>query len=453
MTLSASLIEHAFLSILALYAALECALAIMQTRAAERAVGRVPEGFENKVSLAAFRKAADYTGDITQANLLLALLGALFALAMTMGGGLVVLTGFFETLFGPGVIAQWCVIVTVLALMTAVELPFGWWARFRVRERYGYMREARSEWLGKTVLETTAGWLIVLPLTAFALTVFEYAGERWWFLAWIVWTLRLFWRWQITRVEGIFWHRRARPYENEAVRGRTEAYLREHGIIMTDMIVMTRPVSWDHANVVLAGWGRKRTVVVFAHAAALLSEDELLAAIAHETGHIKHGHALLRIVLFSAIGFACCRFAGWAATADAFFDGIGFSPMLTSQMPGTHAGWVVAVIIVTFPVIMYPLAPFVNLFSRLLQYDADRFAARTVGTGVMISALVRLHRDYSMTLTPSRLYSLFHYHRPHVGMRVAALRHYGPRGPLDVKADKAPSADTEAAPTDKTSAA
>ncbi|MDY4162837.1 MAG: M48 family metalloprotease [Sutterella sp.] len=434
MTVSASLIEHAFLSILALYAVLECALAIMQTRAAERSSDRVPEGFEGRLSLAAFRKAADYTGEITQANLLLAFVGAAFALAMTKGGGLTVLAGFYETLFGPGIGAQWCVIVTVLALMTAAELPFGWWARFRVRERYGYMREARLEWLGRTVLETTAGWLIVLPLAAFTLTVFEYAGDFWWLLAWAVWTFRLFWRWQITRVEGIFWRRRSRPFEDEAVRTRTDEYLRRHGIVMTDMIVMTRPMSWDHANVVLAGWGRKRCVVVFAHAAAQLTPDELLAAVAHETGHLKHFHSLLRMIVFSAVGFVCCRLAGWAAAERIFFEGIGFSPVLTSDMPGTHAGWVLAFVIVAFPVLMYPLAPFVNLFSRLLQYDADRFAARTVGTGAMIGAMVRLHRDYSMTLTPSRLYSLFHYRRPHVGMRVAALRRYGPRGPLDAGA-------------------
>ena len=140
------------------------------------------------------------------------------------------------------------------------------------------------------------------------------------------------------------------------------------------------------------------------------------------------------MIVFSAVGFVCCRLAGWAAAERVFFEGFGFSPVLTSDMPGTHAGWVLAFVIVACPVLMYPLAPFVNLFSRLLQYDADRFAARTVGTGAMIGAMVRLHRDYSMTLTPSRLYSLFHYRRPHVGMRVAALRRYGPRGPLDAGA-------------------
>ena len=56
-----------------------------------------------------------------------------------------------------------------------------------------------------------------------------------------------------------------------------------------------------------------------------------------------------------------------------------------------------------------------------MQYDADAFAMKTVGANALARALVKLHRDYATTLTPSRLYSLFHYSRPHAGMRVAAI--------------------------------
>ena len=44
MSLHATFIEHTFVSILALYVTLECAVTILQTRAAEKSCGRVPEG-------------------------------------------------------------------------------------------------------------------------------------------------------------------------------------------------------------------------------------------------------------------------------------------------------------------------------------------------------------------------------------------------------------------------
>ena len=81
----------------------------------------------------------------------------------------------------------------------------------------------------------------------------------------------------------------------------------------------------------------------------------------------------------------------------------------------------IACAIVAFPVLFYPLRPIVNLFSRLMQYDADRFAERVARPDDLVKALVRLHRDYATTLAPSRLYSLFHYRRPHAGMRIEAI--------------------------------
>ena len=66
MSLHATFIEHTFVSILALYVTLECAVTILQTRAAEKSCGRVPEGFEKKLTLAGIRKAADYTGELAQ---------------------------------------------------------------------------------------------------------------------------------------------------------------------------------------------------------------------------------------------------------------------------------------------------------------------------------------------------------------------------------------------------
>lgn len=432
-SVSASLIEHTFLSILVLYVTLECALTIMQTHAAERACVSVPRGFESKLSLAAVRKAADYTGELAQANLLLTVMGAAFALFMTYGNGLNLLTIFTETLLGPSILSQWVLLSAIVLLMMLIELPFGWWARFRVKERYGYMREPRIHWLKRTLAEALWGWVLFMPFTAFFLVLFEYVGQRWWLVAWGLWCIYLIWRWLFARVEGIFWARRSHPFSQPETVEKVRDLLETHGLVMTDMIVMTRPASWDHSNVVLAGWGRQRRVVVFAHVARLLAEDELLAIVAHEIGHIRHRHAFVRLFIHATLSFACCALAGWGATQNLFFEGFNYSPMLTSHHSGTHAGYVLALALVTFPVLLYPVSPLVNFFSRLLQYDADRYAARAVGRHAMMRALVRLHRDYSTSLTPSRLYSLFHYRRPHAGMRVASLLNYKGLTPDDVQ--------------------
>lgn len=285
MSLHATFIEHTFVSILALYVTLECAVTILQTRAAEKSCGRVPEGFEKKLTLAGIRKAADYTGELAQANLLLTVVGAGFALFMTFGNGLNVFTAVIETIMGPGI-----------------------------------------------------------------------------------------------------------------------------------------PADWDHSNIVLSGWGLRRRVIVFAHVAHLLRKDEIVALAAHEAAHVRHFHGVLRLLINVAVSYIFCWLAGWGATHVQFFEGFNYSPMLTLDMPGTHAGSVCAVALVVFPMLLYPLSPLLNLAARLMQYDADLHAARIAGLDPMISALVKLHKDTTTSLSPSLVYSLFHYKRPHPGMRVANLQ-------------------------------
>lgn len=359
MSLHATFIEHTFVSILALYVTLECAVTILQTRAAEKSCGRVPEGFEKKLTLAGIRKAADYTGELAQANLLLTVVGAGFALFMTFGNGLNVFTAVIETIMGPGIPADWVLISLIVLLMLLIELPFGWWARYRVKERYGYMREPRMRWLSRTLSEALWGWLVFMPVSAALLTIFEYAGGDWWKLAWGVWLVYLLWRWKLSSVYGVFWKRRSRPYANAETR---------------------------------------------------------------EAAHVRHFHGVLRLLINVAVSYIFCWLAGWGATHVQFFEGFNYSPMLTLDMPGTHAGSVCAVALVVFPMLLYPLSPLLNLAARLMQYDADLHAARIAGLDPMISALVKLHKDTTTSLSPSLVYSLFHYKRPHPGMRVANLQ-------------------------------
>lgn len=422
MSLHATFIEHTFVSVLALYVTLECAFTILQTRAAEKSCGRVPEGFEKKLTLAGVRKAADYTGELAQANLLLTVAGAGFALFMTFGNGLNVFTILIRELLGAGLLSDWVLINLIVLLMLLIELPLGWWARYRVKERYGYMREPRLRWLSRTLSEALWGWVVFAPVSGALLAAFEYAGSDWWKLAWGIWIAYLVWRWKLSSVYGVFWKRRSRPFADTETREAVRESLRRQGVTMTEMAVMTRPGTWDHSSIVLSGWGLKRRVIVFAHVAHLLSKDEIVALAAHEAAHVRHFHGLIRFFINAAVSYFCCWLAGWGATHIEFFEGFNYSPMLTLDMTGTHAGSICAIALVVFPVLLYPLSPLLNLAARLLQYDADLHAARIAGLDTMISALVKLHKDTTTSLSPSLIYSLFHYKRPHPGMRVANLQ-------------------------------
>ena len=421
MTLTASNIQHVFLALMALSVLTECLLTILHTHAAERAATCVPAPFERKLSAAAHRKAADYTGELAQGRLLLVFAGAGIALLLTYGQGLTLLASLAGALSSSALIGEWTVIALVLLLLIIADIPLGWFLRCRIPRRFGYLTENEGLWIAKNFKDALTGWLVALPFIAAAVALFESIGQYWWLLAWFFWTLYLVWRWRIGPNWSILHGRRAKPLRDAKTRAMVKDFLRLQGYEMRDLLVMKRPSGWSHSHLVLCGFGKEKTVVVFAHAAAKLTREELLALIAHDIGHAKHFHAGLRIAIFSLAGLLLAWFTGWGARNDAFFAGFGFSPYVTLARDGAHAGFVIATAIVVFPILFYPLRPLVNLFARAMQYDADAYAVRTVGADALVRALVKLHRDYATTLTPSRLYSIFHYARPHEGMRVAAV--------------------------------
>lgn len=424
MALTAHTLEILFYSTLAFFVLAECFLTALHSHKADAKAGEIPEDFTGCTSEADQRRAADYTGEVAQAELLLVFAGALFAWLMTYGQGLTVLAAASTALLGPGQAAQWLTLAVLLLLALLVEFPLGWYMRQRVQKSYGVKRAAAKRALLRGIRETVAGYLAALPLIALTLTVFDFAGDCWWLLLWVVWLLYLFWRRQLGIVYGLFRHRRIRPVRDESFRAMVRDFLASEGLTMTDLLVTNRPRLWKHSHVVLSGWGKRRRVVIFSHAMQVLTPTEILALIAHDVGHIRHRHTLLRTTILALWGLALALFAGWGSTNGVFFEGFGVSRHVTFHTGAANAGWVLAVAVATFPIVFYPFTPLRNLLARALQYDADLYGARHVGAGPMIRALVKLHRDYSSTLWPSHLYSLFHYSRPHVTMRVARLRKY-----------------------------
>lgn len=424
MALTAHTLEILFYSTLAFFVLAECFLTALHSHKADAKAGEIPEDFTGCTSEADQRRAADYTGEVAQAELLLVFAGALFAWLMTYGQGLTVLAAASTALLGPGQAAQWLTLAVLLLLALLVEFPLGWYMRQRVQKSYGVKRAAAKRALLRGIRETVAGYLAALPLIALALTVFDFAGDCWWLLLWVVWLLYLFWRRQLGIVYGLFRHRRIRPVRDESFRAMVRDFLASEGLTMTDLLVTNRPRLWKHSHVVLSGWGKRRRVVIFSHAMQVLTPTEILALIAHDVGHIRHRHTLLRTTILALWGLALALFAGWGSTNGVFFEGFGVSRHVTFHTGAANAGWVLAVAVATFPIVFYPFTPLRNLLARALQYDAGLYGARHVGAGPMIRALVKLHRDYSSTLWPSHLYSLFHYSRPHVTMRVARLRKY-----------------------------
>ena len=170
-----------------------------------------------------------------------------------------------------------------------------------------------------------------------------------------------------------------------------------------------------HSNVFFTGFGRFRKIVLFDTLLEHLSELELEAVLAHEIAHYKKKH-ILKMLLGSAAG-SLVAFCGVALLAqqEGFYRAFGF-----------EAGSIVPALLLfalLSGVVTFWLSPLFHLVSRRFEYQADRYAAVTLGQPEpLVGALRKLSEKNLSNLTPHPFYSGFYYSHPTLLEREQALR-------------------------------
>jgi STE24 endopeptidase len=170
-----------------------------------------------------------------------------------------------------------------------------------------------------------------------------------------------------------------------------------------------------HSNAFFTGFGRFRKIVLFDTLISQLAEAELEAVLAHEIGHYKKRH-IPKMLAGSALGLLAAFYViSLLAREEWFYRAFGFAPgnpapalLLFSLLSGTVTFW---------------FSPLFNLISRRFEYQADSYAAQTMGeSDSLIAALRKLNEKNLSNLTPHPVYSGFYYSHPTLLERERALK-------------------------------
>ena len=151
-----------------------------------------------------------------------------------------------------------------------------------------------------------------------------------------------------------------------------------------------------------------------------MKEDEIEAVLAHEIGHYKLGHIPKR--LFFSFIFGLLAFWGldYALSQETIYSGLG----LGGEYFGSLAVLLVAAVLL-LPYFTYWLSPLSNFFSRKHEFEADRFAADSMGGwGALVNALTKLYRENLSHPMPHSLIVFFHYSHPPYFERIRALSNF-----------------------------
>jgi len=335
-------------------------------------------------------------------------------LVLVLSGALGGLQGWIRGLpVGP--LLQGVLLVYAVALLFGLAaLPFSIGSQFVVGNRFGFTRTTPRLF----ALDQLKGLLLSLALgTPLLLLLFWLArvSPLWW-----LWSFAGFAGFQLLllvlypRVIAPLFNRFT-PLPEGALKKGIEELASRLGFRARGIFVMDGSRRSAHGNAYFTGLGRTKRIVLFDTLVDRLPPEQTAAVLAHEIGHERKRHVLIRLALTLLASLAAFRLLAaalrWGALFQAFGFAAGGAPELVALLLGFSAP------------LWLPLRPLASWGSRRQEHAADRFAYREAGCGESFcQALIGLGRNNLANPTPHPWTSFYFGSHPTVLERLRALR-------------------------------
>lgn len=295
-----------------------------------------------------------------------------------------------------------------------LSLPFTLYSTFSIEKRYGFNKTTPKIFITDSIKGSLISLLIGGPILALVIWLYQEFEESFWFCAWVlVATVSLFMFMFGTKLILPLFNKLT-PLPKGSLRTAISNYCDSQGYSLKNLYVMDGSKRSTKANAFFSGLGKSKTIVLFDTLIEKLTQDEIVAVLAHEIGHYKKRHTLASFVASNFQTFAIFALFGWALQYDQLSEALG------AETPSFHLS------ALTFFILLTPLQIVLGLInnslSRMNELAADSFAAQTYKRAPMRSALSKISTDSLSNLSPHPLYVAFNYTHPPL---VARLRNVG----------------------------
>jgi STE24 endopeptidase len=381
----------------------------------------VPPVFRGIIDEPTYRRSVDYTlaksrfGDIAN------LFDAALLIALLFSGVLPWAFERFRASFGTSIPAMTGFLCATGVALSIPGLPFAWYAQFKLEERFGFNTTSTKTW----VLDHMKGFLLAgllgYPLLALVLKLIGWTGANWWLLAAAIVVAFQLLLLLIAPAIIMPLFNKFTPLPEGRLRERLFALAQRTGFPTRSIEVMDGSKRSRHSNAFFTGFGRFRKIVLFDTLIVQLTEPELESVLAHEIGHYKKCHVMKLLGVSIAGVLVAFAAIAWLARQQSFYHAFGF------EHQGNFAAANVVPAMLLFALLAGTISfwalPFIHIWSRRFEYEADAFARAAMGEArSLILALRKLSEKNLSNLTPHPLYSRFYHSHPTLLERERALQ-------------------------------
>jgi STE24 endopeptidase len=395
-----------------------------QRHVRERA-SEVPPVFRGIIDAAMYRRSVDYTLTKSRLGDIVNMFDTVVLIAVLFSGLLPWAFGKFSGSFGASILAMAGFLFVTGIASTILGLPFAWYAQFKIEERFGFNTSSMKTWIVDRIKALLLALLLGYPLLVLVLKLIGWTGPNWW-----LWGAALVFVFQLlllliapAMIMPLF--NKFTPLPEGELRQRLFALAQRTDFPTRSIDVMDGSKRSRHSNAFFTGLGRFRKIVLFDTLIAQLTELELESVLAHEIGHYKKRHVIKMLGVSIAGVVMTFAATAWLARQHWFYRAFGFA--YQGGFAAAHFVPAMLLFALLAGTISFWFSPFLHIWSRRFEYEADAFARVAMGeTQSLIQALRKLTKNNLSNLTPHPLYSAFYYSHPTLLEREHALRDLQP---------------------------
>ncbi len=372
---------------------------------------QLPREFKDIFDQKKYAKSQEYTKVVTKFSIVKSSIVTIITIAFIIFGGFNKLDLWARSFGFSEIITGLIFIGTLFLLIMLLEIPFSLYSTFVIEERFGFNKTTLKTFILDTVKSLLLSVLIGGPIIYAILWFFNWAGNYAWIYCWITVTIVTIIIQFLAPVVILPIFNKFTPLADGELKDKIMNYVKRQKFPIKGIYTMDSSKRSTKLNAFFTGFGRFRRIVFFDTLVEKLTPNEIVAVLAHETGHFKLKHIIksmaISIIQMGIIFYLLSIFINNHLLFEAF----------KMKHLSIYAS------LVFFAFLYNPISNILsiifNYISRRHEYEADRFAVLSTNRPEdLINALKKLSVNNMSNLTPHPLDVFLNYSHPPVLERI-----------------------------------
>jgi STE24 endopeptidase len=373
----------------------------------------LPEKLKGICDTEEYRKTQLYEKDNKRLSLWSSSFNLAVILIMIIAGGFALVDSLARTISANAVIISLVFFGIIGFASDLINIPFSCYDTFIIEKKYGFNTMTLRTFITDHIKSWFIAILVGIPVLGLVTWFYYKTGKNFWLYAWGLITLfsvfiNLFYSELIVPLFN-----KQTPLQEGSLRTQIEVFSQKTGFKLKNIYIIDGSKRSTKANAYFSGFGPRKRIVLYDTLQKELSEEEIVAVLAHEIGHYKKKHVLLTLAFSVIVTGFMLLLLSIVVNSPLLSEALG------SKTTSFHLGLIV------FGILYSPLSLIVGLLtnyvSRKNEFAADRFVRENYKPAMLAEALKKLSVKNLSNMMPHPAYVFFHYSHPPLLSRLEKL--------------------------------